>query len=58
MTETTLIIQHLCTICNKKQYKTSRGLVRHENSVHASYNQSPADIISPPTQHIEQFKNC
>jgi hypothetical protein len=55
MTESTLI-QHICTICNKKQYKTSRGLIRHENSIHASYNQPPIDIIPLPMQHIEQFK--
>ena len=51
-----LIHQYLCTICNKKQYKTFRGLIRHENLAHASYNQPSADIISLPAQHIEQFK--
>ena len=51
-----LIHQYLCTICNKKQYKTFQGLIRHENLAHASYNQPPADVISLPAQHIEQFK--
>ena len=43
-------------LCNKKQYEASQGLIRHENSVHASYNQPSADIIPLPMQHIEQFK--
>ncbi|CAG8699691.1 852_t:CDS:1 [Cetraspora pellucida] len=47
--------QYLCTICNKT-YKTFHGLIRHENSAHRSYNQPPADLISLPPQHIEQFK--
>ncbi|CAG8497329.1 4452_t:CDS:2 [Racocetra persica] len=48
--------QYRCTICNKKNYKTFQGLIRHENLVHRSYNQPPANIISLPVQHIEQFK--
>ncbi|CAG8706776.1 14038_t:CDS:2, partial [Racocetra fulgida] len=37
-------------------YKTFQGLIRHENSAYYSYNQPPANIISLPLQHVEQFK--
>ncbi|CAG8555875.1 3969_t:CDS:2 [Racocetra persica] len=43
--------QYLHTICNEKCYKTSQGLICHENLAHHSYNQPPADIISLPLQH-------